>query len=84
MGGCHFYIFNSLSDGLVVALTESIMSAFLLYYGFLYNMFMGKVNYLRKRKMIVYFVKRLISLLPMYLFVHIIGSFCMDMILVQQ
>lgn len=73
-GGCHFYIFNYLIDDLIVALTGPIMTGFFIMSGFSIQYVYGE-NKLFERGLATYFVRRLISLLPMYLFVHIINSF---------
>lgn len=75
MGGCHFYIFNNLIDDLVVALTGPIMTAFFMISGFSIQYVYGEKRLFEDGNIKTYFVKRVVSLLPMYLFVHIIGSF---------
>lgn len=74
-GGCHFYIFHYLIDDLIVGLTGPIMTAFFIMSGFSIQYVYGSKKLFEEGNLKKYYVKRLISLFPMYLFVHIVGSF---------
>lgn len=76
MGGCHFYLHNYLLDDLIVGMTSIVMSIFFIMSGFTIQYVYGERKILETRNSLVqYYAKRIIALLPMYMFVHVVSSF---------